>query len=149
MLKFAFLGVYTYTPYHRIPNSTPSPLQGSSPPFLRSFTNAFPPSLACLSPRRQRGQRSVLSDSIQSLPTHSSDVRKSGNSKGRAEVGEANGQDTKGIELAAEPEEVKVPYACPHPVQPTTLQGSANGELVAVSAETLPPSMASWLTSTT
>ena len=78
-------------------------------------------------------------------PNHNSDARKWGNSKGKAEV---NGQYMKGIEVAAEPEEVKVPYACPHPVQLTTIQGSANGELVTAPAKTLSLSTSLWFTST-
>ena len=47
----------------------------------------------------------------------------------------------KGIEVAAEPEEVKVPYARPHHIQLTTIEGSANRELITVSAKTLASSM--------
>ena len=79
-------------------------------------------------------------------PNHNSSAMKRGNSKGKAEV---NGQYMKGIEVAAESEEVKVPYALPHPVQLTTIQGSANGELVMAPAKTLPPSTSLWFTSTT
>jgi len=78
-------------------------------------------------------------------PGHVNNVRDLGNSKDKAEVGGANGQDTKEIEAAAEGEEVtQVPCTYSPPVQLTPVQGIGTRGLTMVSTRTSSGSLASW-----
>ena len=80
------------------------------------------------------------------ISAYTSDARELGNSKDEAEVGGVNGQDTKGIEVAAEREQVsEVLFTCSLPVQST----ATHEELVMMPAGTLSLTTASWPTSTT
>jgi len=63
-------------------------------------------------------------------------VRELGNLQDKAEVGGADGQDTKEVVVAAEGEVIEVPCARSHPIQLTSGQGDATRRLNMMPART-------------
>jgi len=71
-----------------------------------------------------------------STPVHVNEARDSGDLKDKAEVGGADGQDTKEVVVAAEGEVIEVPCARSHPIQLTSGQGDATRRLDTMPART-------------
>ena len=73
-------------------------------------------------------------------------MRELGKLQDKAEVGGADGQDTKEVVVAVEGEVIEVPCAHSHPIQLTSGQGDATRRLDMMPARTPSSVSASWST---